>query len=388
VKAKGLWLVTVFLIASQGGLSQPAAPALSIGPEDLRIEQRTDGGYHLYIRKKAGLASILLTESTKDPSHHADNYAYRAAEWNPVNGDEKRILDGSFLKPESKIWSLIDSTPEPDAQFGEAFHIFIPWVVVWGYSWSRQGQTYIHDGTFVNLRAFSLPYADYRGAFQDNPYLVTVTQVPHTPPPETPPTSPKEEGKADLSRYMPSTVDSFKDIASAGKGRAILASGPEDIAPQLASILDASHGRSLDLVICIDTTDSMTDDIAAVKAAVPAIVAKHTEGFASVRVGLVLYKDYFEEYLVKPYPFTADIAAFQAMVNSIRVNGGRDIPEAVYEALFESLKYYPWAADKKIIVLIGDAPPHPLPRGSVDKALVEKAAAVKDVELDTIILPN
>lgn len=364
------------------------AAALTIGPDDLRIEQRADGGYHLYIRKKAGLGSVLLTESTKDPSHHEDNYAYRAAEWNPVNGDEKRVLDGKVIPRESRLWSLIDSTPEADAQFGEAFHVFIPWVVLWGYAWSRQGQTFIHDGTFINVRAFALPYADYRGAFADNPYLVSVTQKPHAPPPEVPPPPPKEEGKPDLSKYIPSTVDSFKDIAEAGKGRAILASGPEDIAPQLAAILDSSRGKSIDLVICIDTTDSMTDDIAAVKAAVPGVIQKHTGGFASVRVGLVLYKDYFEEYLVKPFPFTTDIAAFQARVDAIRVGGGRDIPEAVYEALFEALKYYPWAADKRIVVLIGDAPPHPIPRGSVDRSMVEKDAAAKGVELDTIILPN
>jgi hypothetical protein len=75
-------------------------------------------------------------------------------------------------------------------------------------------------------------------------------------------------------------------------------------------------------------------------------------------------------------------------VDAIRVGGGRDIPEAVYEALFEALKYYPWAADKRIVVLIGDAPPHPIPRGSVDRSMVEKDAAAKGVELDTIILPN
>jgi hypothetical protein len=67
---------------------QAQQDALSVAPRDLRIEQRNDGGYHLFIRAKPGLGSVLLTETTKDPLGKADNYAYRAEEWNPVNGDE------------------------------------------------------------------------------------------------------------------------------------------------------------------------------------------------------------------------------------------------------------------------------------------------------------
>jgi hypothetical protein len=60
---------------------------LSILPDDLRMEQGLESGYHLYIRKKAGMSSVLVTESTRDPSGRAASYALRAAEYNPVNGD-------------------------------------------------------------------------------------------------------------------------------------------------------------------------------------------------------------------------------------------------------------------------------------------------------------
>ena len=88
------------------------ADDLGIAASDLRIEQRDDGGYHLFVRAKSGLGSILLVESTKDPGGVADNYAYRAELWNPVNGDEKRLLNGAFIDPKAGLWSLIDSTPE------------------------------------------------------------------------------------------------------------------------------------------------------------------------------------------------------------------------------------------------------------------------------------
>jgi hypothetical protein len=39
-------------------------------------------------------------------------------------------------------------------------------------------------------------------------------------------------------------------------------------------------------------------------------------------------------------------------------------------------------------VLIGDAPPHPLPRGRVDKAKVSAKAAQLGVSVNVIILPH
>ncbi len=115
------------------------ATALVLSPGDLRIEQLSDGGYHLYVRAKAGMASVLLTESTSDPAGKVDNFAYRALEKNAVNGGEVRLLEGKKIAGSGGQHFLIDSSPEPDASMGRAFHIFIPWVVAWGYPWSRSG---------------------------------------------------------------------------------------------------------------------------------------------------------------------------------------------------------------------------------------------------------
>lgn len=371
-----------------------AAPDLSLGPADLRIEQLGDGGYHLYLRKKPGIASVLLAETTKDPALKADNYAYRAPNYNSINGDERRLLNGEFLPTDRGYYWLIDSTPEPDPAFGEAFHIFIPWVVAWGYPWTRNGETFISDGTFINIRSFEKPYADYRGTFADNPYLVRVTQRPLPRPPKPQPEpektieTPPEEKKPDLDLYMPETVRSFQSIAEAGKGEVRYSEGEADIVPQLAAILDRGKGKSVDLVVCLDTTESMKDDIDAVKKAIPEMLKEKLEEFSSFRLGFVLYKDYFEDYVVKRFDFTTDFGVFTAELSAVKVAGGRDIPEAVYEALYAALTEYPWNADKKMIVLIGDAPPHPIPRGPVDKAKVDAEAAKRGVEMDVIILPH
>lgn len=377
---------------------------LVLNSADLRIEQLGDGGYHLYIKAKPDIKSVLLAETTKDPLGQEDNYAYRAEQWNPINGDEKRMLNGVFLESKSQLYSLIDSSPEEDSLFGMAFHIFIPWVVTYGYPWSRNGREFLADGTFINIRTFSKPYADYRGEFFDNPYKISVTQKPKPRPEPEPeplaeqtkdiiktpelPIQKEEQLKPRLDLYMPETINSFEAITRSGKGELAFSEGEADIVPVLAGILDKIEGKSLDLVICLDTTESMADDIDAIKLSLPKMVKEKTSRFASFRLGLVLYKDYFEDYVVKRIDFTTDIAAFTKMVTSVKVGGGRDIPEAVYEALYEGLSSYDWQAEAKHIVLIGDAPAHPIPRGKIDRTMVDKMSAKLGVTIDAIILPH
>ncbi len=384
MKNRVVWILC-FLIVAIFSAAQ-ALNSLAINPEDVRIEQRDDGGYHLFIRAKPGIKCVLLTETTKDPNLKEANYTYRAETWNSVNGDEKRLLNGQFIAPESKIYSLIDSTPEPDAQFGTAFHIFLPWVVIWGYPWSRSGKTFVADGTFINLRAFDKPYADYTGSFRDNPYLIAVTQRPFDRQPEPPKTALREPPPKDI--FMDETVKAFENIASDTKGSTDYSYGKTDIVDVLAKILDSLTGENLDLVICLDATDSMADDIDAIKESLPAMIKSKIGKFKSFRLGLVLYKDYFEDFVVKKYEFTKDVSQFTQWVTAVRVQGGRDIPEAVYEALYSGLSEFAWQADDRCIILIGDAPPHPLPRGKIDRDMTTNLANKLGVAIYTIILPH
>jgi hypothetical protein len=490
------------LFTAMAGAESP----LSLGPGDLRIEQLTDGGYHLYVRAKKGLSSILLTESTKDPEQKEDSFAYRALERNAVNGDEKRLLAGKSKPEASDQHFLIDSSPESDPAFGRAFHIFIPWVVAWGYPWSRSGKVFIHDGTFINIRAFAKPYADYSGGFADNPYLVRVTQAakapkakavapppaasapkpapaeaappqapsqaaaPPAPPtvapsaptpvaapvvtakaapppapsqtaesaaPTTPPAPPKAAPKPspapaapapkpapaptstptpspaakaapapapsapapvqakalakkapDAKLYIPETLTSFGAIAQANGGELVYAASDKDIAARIDELLARKKGASLDLVLCIDVTDTMINGLEDMRTRLPALLAKRLADFPSFRIGAVAYKDYFEEYLYKRFDFTRDLAAFSADLEALHCGGGRDIPEAVYEALYAAGTEFPWEAEARLVILIGDAPPHPLPRGSVGEAEVEEATASSHIEVDAVAVPK
>lgn len=366
----------LFLGTAQGypqGIGPASGPDLSINTEDLRIEQRVDGGFHLFIRKKPGISSVLLTESTRDPSLNEDNYAYRTTAWNPVNGDEVRLLNGAPIPRETGIRSIIDSSPEPDGQFGQAFHLYIPYMLYYGYETTRHGEEYVHDGTYLNIRAFALPYGDYRASFQDNPYVVQVTQKPLEGPPE--------------GNYMKDTVDTYTEIISQ-QGNLVYSTGADDVVDKLEDMLRGEEGKTVDLVLCLDTTGSMRDDIDSIQRLFIPRLEKIITGFNGFRIGMVLYKDYYETYLTRVIPFTDDFGQFQTSLNNIRVGGGRDIPEAVHEALYDGATKFPWEAETRIMILIGDAPPHPRQRGAVSKEMVDQAVAERDIRLSAIILPQ
>lgn len=369
----GLFLAAVLVLLSSPVPDTPAQD-LSLGPEDLRIEQRVDGGYHLFIRKKPEIASVLLTESTRDPALRSDNYAYRSPDYNPINGDEIRLLDGVPIPKERKIWSLVDSTPGNDSVFGEAFHIYIPYILNYGYPWARSGEIYVVDGTYLNIRAFRLPYADYRASFKDNPFVLRVTQKALEGPPE--------------GNFMKDTVNAFTEIVVAGKGELIWSTGADDVVPKIKKILEDAKGKSVDIVLALDTTSSMKDDIDSVRRMLIPMLRDIIAEFKTFRMGMVLYKDYFEEYLNKAIAFTSNFGTFQASLNAIRVSGGRDIPEAVYEALHEAAVRFPWEAEERVIILIGDAPPHPRQRGNITKRMVDEAVAEWKLKVNAIILPQ
>ena len=132
----------------------------------------------------------------------------------------------------------------------------------------------------------------------------------------------------------------------------------------------------------------MIAGVDALKSRLPALLAKRAADFPSLRLGIVAFKDYFEEYLYKRFDFSSGIPAFAAALDSLECGGGRDVPEAVYEALYAAGSEFPWAAEARLILLVGDAPPHPLPRGSVDEAAVEEAASSSRVEIDAVAVPK
>ena len=374
--------------------------AMRIKAGDIKLmeEKNTEGettGYHLYVRKIKGVESILLTETTRDPAGKADNYAYRALEYNAINGDEIRYLDGQPLVSEGAKYSLIDSTTEKVEGLGEAFHIFIPLKVQFGYEWSRNGVVEIGKGTFINIRTFEKPYADYTGDYMDSPFMFNLETRKRTKPaPEPEPPAPVETVVL-TDDYNPVASQRFGEISDT----VIYSRGPETIVDDILDVLEEIGDKNyLDVVFAIDATGSMKNDIETLKKDLLPALLKEFEGAESVRFGLLFYRDYGDSFNYKGLPvkffgFTDNLDSFNKNLNSIRINGkeGGDIPEAVYEAIYSATEFYNWRLGvNRRIILIGDAEPHPKPRGlgKYSKEYVMGLAETKEIKVKTILLPG
>jgi len=346
---------------------------LTLVPDDFRFEQRADNGFHLFIRKKGAVSSVLLTESTRDPSMMEDNFAYRAPEWNPINGSEIRLLNGVPIPRESRIFSLVATATEQHPELGEAFHIFVPWVVNYGYENGRHGEVPMTNGTYINVRTFSYPYADYRGSFADNPFVLQGIQKP------------VEESEEE---QMEEAEKSFVDIARKVNGNFIYASGPSDLIDIIQSLIKREGSKSLDVVICLDTTGSMGRYIDSVRRMLIPMLSKTLGASDDWRIGMVLYRDYPPDaYITRIIPFTKNFSAFQRYLNSIVTWGGGDVPEAVYEAMYDGADKFPWAAESRLLILVGDAPPHPVPKGDISQEMALQKIAEMGLKLSAILLP-
>jgi len=370
---KGL---TGLLILLLGALSPLVSQNLLIEPGDVYIEMEPGEGFHLWIRQKPGMNSVLLTESTADPEKKRDSFALRAYDYNPVNGDEPRMLDGELLPRDRDLYFLIDSSPEYNEILGtDAFQIFVPLEVTYGYAWSREGQMEIRQGTWLNLRSFEMPYADYSGIYQDNPFVLSA-RIKELPPAVVPEVAEKE------------LEDIMEEAALMTGGEFIRADDGDDAVDKIGRIITSVDGGSIDVVLVVDTTVSMKNDINFIQKKLVPLVETHIEGFESFRIGIVLYRDYKEAYLTRETPFQDDMERVQWYLNRITVSGGRDIPEAVYEGIFSGISNFDWQADHRIIIQVGDAPPHEEPKGEITKDMVYREAAALGISIYPILLPS
>jgi hypothetical protein len=119
----------------------------------------------------------------------------------------------------------------------------------------------------------------------------------------------------------------------------------------------------LDLLLCLDTTGSMSDEIRAVRVTLKEIVRRiHAlPGEVALRLGLVEYRDRGDEYVARVHDFTEDVDGFQSLLDAVRATGGGDYAESVNEALRRSVGEVSWTAGEEAVrltVLVADAPPH------------------------------
>ena len=119
----------------------------------------------------------------------------------------------------------------------------------------------------------------------------------------------------------------------------------------------------LDVQLVLDTTGSMGDELSYLQSEFDSIAKQVRSKFPNVtpRWSLVLYKDHGDEYVTRPFDFTADTNRFRQNLRAQSAGGGGDIPEAVVEGLGVGMKQQ-WrgtANVAKVVFWVADAPAHP-----------------------------
>lgn len=118
--------------------------------------------------------------------------------------------------------------------------------------------------------------------------------------------------------------------------------------------------KALDLMLVIDTTGSMGDELRYLQTELRSIVndiaARH-KGL-DVRVGFVFYRDEGDAYVTQTHDFDSDMGRVNGRLARERATGGGDYPEAMDQALNRAL-HANWRKDAvKSLLLVADAPPH------------------------------
>lgn len=122
----------------------------------------------------------------------------------------------------------------------------------------------------------------------------------------------------------------------------------------------AAKATKLDLMLVVDTTGSMGDEIrylqSELRSIISSITAKHRD--LDIRIGFVFYRDLGDDYVTRTVAFDRDIGRVQGALARQDANGGGDYPEAMDQALIRAVGQ-DWRPDAvKSLLLVADAPPH------------------------------
>ena len=153
------------------------------------------------------------------------------------------------------------------------------------------------------------------------------------------------------------------DVRRDGRqARAQLQRGQKNTLEVVLPATTASARARLDLVFMVDATGSMGDEIDKLRASLSDIVRgiEQLPSRPDVCLGLVTYRDRGDEYFVRGWDLTGNVAAFQQVLDGVRAGGGGDMPEAMNEAFDHAVQALNWRgpATTRLLVSLADAPPH------------------------------
>ena len=123
----------------------------------------------------------------------------------------------------------------------------------------------------------------------------------------------------------------------------------------------------LEIVFVVDSTGSMGGVLQGAKKRIAGMLEVLHALVPDTRIGIITYRDSGkdEDYLMRQIPLSRDHYRAAGFVQTLTAKGGGDRDEAVYEALLAALQLRWGSGAQRVVVLVGDAPPHPSTEGVI-----------------------
>jgi len=146
------------------------------------------------------------------------------------------------------------------------------------------------------------------------------------------------------------------------------------------------QSRVIDVAFVLDTTGSMSEEIAAVKRTIQKVASDLQERNLNVRIALVEYRDKGDAFVTRVHQMSSNVHGFSRRVASIHADGGGDTPEHANEGLRVALEQLDWSEQSvaRMAFVIADAPPHLDYNDDVSYAQSMKAANHRGIQLFTV----
>ncbi len=193
------------------------------------------------------------------------------------------------------------------------------------------------------------------------PEVLVPTAAVTPPPPDVDLAMKAAAGGASRGSSLPLLTDT---IVTAGRGAAGFGTGVgnglSNSAQGFAAYVQGLRETGLDVVFVVDTTGSMDWVLNEARAHMIDIVDAVRLLVPVSRFGVVAYRDYDSPgYVTRMQSLTFSLNKLTGFLGSLTAEGGGNFPEAVAAGLDVGVAKAGWRLGaRKVIILIGDAPPH------------------------------
>jgi hypothetical protein len=167
------------------------------------------------------------------------------------------------------------------------------------------------------------------------------------------PQMPRISGVGPTVGETPGTLDVPLSIG----GGALAAAGPGG--GGFGDLVTGMRKVGIDLVLVIDTTDSMESIIDEVKAEARSFIRNLQQMVPASRVAIVAYRDKGDEYVTKWVDFSFHTDKVESFVGALTAGGGGDYEEDVKAGIDAAMYELSWRKTaRRIMIVIPSTPPH------------------------------